>query len=157
MAAFLLGAAVAAGLDSREDGGFGGWVGDGAGGDGWNALRGLVRGCFIGCGCACCGCLSLFGLLPVEFFDESGGEGALFCGIGHFGGGGEGAEFGVGSDFFDELLIAGGFGGARDVEAGDLESVQEQSGAAGVDLVAGDAAKHFADGDLDGGAVFGER
>jgi len=36
-----------------------------------------------------------------------------------------------------------------------LQSVEEEAGAAGVDLVAGDAAEDFADGELDGGTVFG--
>ena len=36
-----------------------------------------------------------------------------------------------------------------------MEAVEEEAGAAGVDLVAGDAAEDFADGELDGGAVFG--
>ena len=44
---------------------------------------------------------------------------------------------------------------AGQVGAGDLEAVEEEAGAAGVDLVAGDAAEDFADGELDGGAVFG--
>ncbi|WP_125484798.1 hypothetical protein [Edaphobacter aggregans] len=36
-----------------------------------------------------------------------------------------------------------------------MQAVEEEAGAAGVDLVAGDAAEDFADGELDGGAVFG--
>ena len=36
-----------------------------------------------------------------------------------------------------------------------MEAVEEEAGAAGVDLVAGDAAEDLADGELDGGAVFG--
>jgi hypothetical protein len=64
-------------------------------------------------------------------------------------------------DLFDDF---GGFGfgvavgrGFGKVEAGDLEAVEEQAGAAGVDVVGGDAAENFADGVLDGGAVFGKR
>jgi hypothetical protein len=57
--------------------------------------------------------------------------------------------------------LGGGFAvrgwGAGQVEAGDLEAVEEETGAFGVDLVAGDAAEDLADGALDGGAVFGER
>jgi hypothetical protein len=49
--------------------------------------------------------------------------------------------------------VAGWFG---EVEAGDLEAVEEQAGAAGVDVVGGDALQDFSDGGLDGGAVFGE-
>jgi hypothetical protein len=44
-----------------------------------------------------------------------------------------------------------------EVEAGDLEAVEEEAGAAGVDVVGGDALEDFADGGLDGGAVFRER
>jgi hypothetical protein len=44
-----------------------------------------------------------------------------------------------------------------EVEAGDLEAVEEQTGSAGVDLVGGDALEDLADGVLDGGAVLGER
>jgi hypothetical protein len=47
-----------------------------------------------------------------------------------------------------------GFG---EVEAGDLEAVEEEAGAAGVDFVGGDALQDFSDGGLDGGTVFGER
>jgi hypothetical protein len=43
------------------------------------------------------------------------------------------------------------------VEAGDLEAVEEETGAAGVDVVGGDALEDFADGGLDGGTVFGKR
>ncbi len=43
------------------------------------------------------------------------------------------------------------------VRAGDLESVEEEAGAAGVDFVGGDALQDFANGGLDGGAVFGQR
>ena len=126
------------GLDSREDGGFGGWVGRW-----WSAFVFL-----------CCGLGFL--LLAFEFFDEDGGEAFALCWSGDFGGGCESAEFGVGGDFFDGRGVAGGFGGSRDVEAGDLESVEEESGAFGVDFVAGDAAEDFADGGLDGAAVFGD-
>jgi hypothetical protein len=44
-----------------------------------------------------------------------------------------------------------------EVEAGDLETVEEETGAAGIDFVGGDALEDFADGLLDGGSVFGER
>jgi len=52
------------------------------------------------------------------------------------------------------VAVGGGFG---EVEAGDLEAVEEEAGAAGVDVVRGDALEDFADGGLDGGAVFRER
>ena len=91
-----------------------------------------------------------------ELFDEGFGEAFLFGGLIDFGLRCEGAEFRVGGDFFDGRGVAGGFGGSRDVEAGDLESVEEESGAFGIDFVAGDAAEDFADGRLDGAAVFGD-
>ena len=57
---------------------------------------------------------------------------------------------------------ASGFGVAADswlgfgeVEAGDLEAVEEEAGAAGVDFVGGDAAEDFANGGLDVGAIVG--
>jgi len=46
--------------------------------------------------------------------------------------------------------------GLREVHGGDLEAVEEKSGAARVDLICGDAAEDLADGDLDGGSVLGE-
>ena len=52
---------------------------------------------------------------------------------------------------------AGGLAGVRwEVEGGDLEAVEEETGATGVDLVGGDATEDLADGELDSGAVFGE-
>ena len=67
----------------------------------------------------------------------------------------------MGGDLFDDF---GGFGsgvavvcGFGEVEAGDLEAVEEQAGAAGVDVVGGDAAEDFSDGMLDGGTVFRQR
>ena len=41
--------------------------------------------------------------------------------------------------------------------AGDLQAVEEQAGAAGVDVVGGDALEDLADGVKDGGPVFGQR
>jgi len=43
-----------------------------------------------------------------------------------------------------------------EIEAGDLEAVEEEAGAAWVDVVGGDALEDFADGGLDGGAIFGQ-
>jgi hypothetical protein len=67
----------------------------------------------------------------------------------------------MGGDLFDDfggfrfgVAVGGGFG---EVEAGDLEAVEEQAGAAGVDVVGGDALEDFADGLLDGGTVFRQR
>jgi hypothetical protein len=61
----------------------------------------------------------------------------------YFGAGGEGAQLGIGDDLFDDFGLFG-FGvmaGQRfgEVEAGDLEAVEEEAGAAGVDVVGGDA------------------
>ena len=74
----------------------------------------------------------------------------------------EGAEVGVDGDFFDDLGLAGillapvavGFG-FGEVEAGDLEAVEEEAGAAGIDVVGGDAAENFADGKLNAGTIVG--
>jgi hypothetical protein len=49
-----------------------------------------------------------------------------------------------------------GFGSGRQVATGDLKAVEEEAGAFGVDLVAGDALEDLTDGELDGGAVVGE-
>ena len=62
-----------------------------------------------------------------------------------FGAGGAGAA-GVGGGLFGVF----GEGGV-----GDLQAVEEQAGAAGIDVVGGDALEDFADGLEDGGAVFG--
>ena len=73
---------------------------------------------------------------------------------------GQGAEGGVEDDFFDGL---GGFGldgcGASggQVGGGDLEAVEEEPGAARVDLVGGDAAKDVGNSELETGAVVGVR
>jgi hypothetical protein len=67
----------------------------------------------------------------------------------------------VRGDLFDDF---GGFGfgvamsrGFGEVEAGDLEAVEEEAGAAGIDVVGGDAAENFSDGLLDGGTIFRQR
>jgi len=68
----------------------------------------------------------------------------------------------VDGDLFDQVglfallvaLVAVGFG-FGEVEAGDLEAVEEEPRAAGIDLVGGDALEDLADGELDGGLVFG--
>ena len=83
-------------------------------------------------------------------------------GFGEFGAGGEGAVDGVGDDLFDQIGfgcvagLAAGRGFAGEVEAGDLQAVEEKAGAFGVDLVGRDALQDLADGGLDGAAVFGE-
>ncbi len=74
------------------------------------------------------------------------------------GGWGEEAVLGVVGDLGDELGGLGGIGlvGLEgQVEAGDLEAVEEQAGAARVDFIGGDTAQDFSDGLLDSAAVFG--
>jgi hypothetical protein len=92
---------------------------------------------------------------------EQSGDGALaFCDRGDFGAGGEDAEGGVDGDLFYGLGFGDGFGGGLEfgeIEAGDLEAVEEESGTAGVDVVGRDALEDLADGVLDGRLVFGER
>jgi hypothetical protein len=91
-----------------------------------------------------------------------------------FGAGRDGAEFGVDDDLFYEgglrdvffvaacasvvaaaSVVTALSGGAGQVDASDLEAVEEEAGALGVDFVAGDAAEDLADGGLDGGAILG--
>ena len=94
-----------------------------------------------------------------------------------FGAGRDGAEFRVDDDLFyegglrDVFFVAdggsvvaaasvvsalpGGAGGAGQVDAGDLEAVEQEAGTFGVDFIVGDAAQDFADRGLDGGAVLG--
>jgi hypothetical protein len=79
---------------------------------------------------------------------------------------GERAVVGVVDDLVYELGFevlglagAGGFRGLLGLGedgGGDLEAVEEESGAAWVDLIGGDALEDLADGLLDGGAVFGD-
>ncbi len=71
----------------------------------------------------------------------------------------EGAERRVVGHVFDRGWLRGGGGwGSRgtlareDVGRG-LEAVEEESGAARIDLVEGDALEYLGDGELDGGAV----
>ena len=94
-------------------------------------------------------------MLPLVPFDGDGRAAACA----ELGLGCEGAEFGVEGDVVD-----GGLGGgvgfalvAGEVEAGDLEAVEEKAGAARVEFIGGDALEDLGDGGLDGGAVFDER
>ena len=106
------------------------------------------------------------------------GEGGAGLGGGDFGAGGEDAVGGVEGDLFYGLIhglgggggfVAGGSGVAAaggwgvgffglfgEGGVGDLQAVEEEAGAAGVDVVGGDALQDFADGLEDGGAVFGQ-
>lgn len=90
--------------------------------------------------------------------DEQGDSAFRSCGLGDVGARGEDAEGGVDGDLFYGLGFRFREGlWFGEVEAGDLEAVEEEAGAARVDVVGGDALQDFADGGLDGGAVFGER
>ena len=97
-----------------------------------------------------------------QFFEEPGGEAVGAGGIvrGEFGAGGESSVAGVGDDLFDDeiFVLAPGLVGfvGREVERGDLEAVEEESGAAGVDGVGRDATENLTDGELDGSAILGE-
>ncbi len=99
-----------------------------------------------------------FGEFLVGHSEELGDDaGAVFL---DFDFGREGAVDGIEGNLFDGLGFDGPAAAGQnfgEVEAGDLEAVEEKAGAAGVDVVGGDAAEHFADGVLDGAAVFGLR
>jgi hypothetical protein len=116
-------------------------------------------------------------LLAVKVPEELADYAEVLLFFDDFGAGRDGAEFGVDDDLFYEgglrdvffvadgasavaaasvvTALSGGTGGAGQVDAGDLEAVEEEAGATGVDVVGGDAAEDLADGGLDGGAVLG--
>jgi hypothetical protein len=77
--------------------------------------------------------------------------------------GGEGAEFGIEFEVFDDGVDFGGFGvgfgsgGAPEVEGGEVEAVEEEAGAFGVEGVGGDAGEDVGDGVLDDVGVFEAR
>jgi hypothetical protein len=82
-----------------------------------------------------------------------------------FGYGSERAVGGIEGDLVDHLrnvfvVLAVGLGvgacGGGQVATGDLEAIEKEAGAFGVDLVAGDALEDLTDGELDGGAVVRE-
>jgi hypothetical protein len=86
------------------------------------------------------------------FQQDSDGAFALRS-FAYFGAWREDTQVGVGGDLFDHfygfrpvVAMGGGFGY---VEAGDLEAVEEQAGAAGVDVVGGDTLEDLSDGVLD--------
>jgi hypothetical protein len=109
-------------------------------------------GCGLtGCGFAGCG----VALFLLEFFEEAGGGAFVLLGDGYAADRGEGAEGWVFDDVLDDVVWDVVGPGLGEVEAGDLEAVEEQAGAAWVDLVGGDALEDVAEGELDGGAVFG--
>jgi hypothetical protein len=97
------------------------------------------------------GYFGLFVFCPL--FEEDLFEG-LFVGCGmEFGDRGEWTVGRVFDDIFNRLNSLRGLFG--EVGAGDLEAVEHEAGALVVDVVGGEAAEDFSDGELDGGAVFG--
>ncbi len=76
---------------------------------------------------------------------------------------GDGPEGGVDGELFHwrlggsvACLAARLLARLREVGGGDLERIEEEAGAARVNVVGGDAAEDLADGELDGGAVLGQ-
>jgi hypothetical protein len=106
-----------------------------------------------------------------QTFEQQGDDGFGLLRCGDFGAGREDAEGRIDDDLFYCLVLGWGFDtgavagvggglaagvGLGQVEAGDLQAVEEETGAAGVDVVGGDALEDLADGGLNGGAVFGQ-
>ena len=83
-----------------------------------------------------------------------GGQDGGLGGFVDLGDGGEIAELWVGDELFDGLVLVLGFACFRKVEAGDLETVEQQPGRFGVEAASGDALQDFGDGGQDGAAVF---
>ena len=90
-----------------------------------------------------------------EVVEEELGEAPAGSAVAEFGFGGEVAVGGVVGDLVDGVGRGFGLGGAGEVGAGGLQAVEQEAGAAGVDVVTRDAADDLADGVLDGGAVLG--
>ncbi len=93
-----------------------------------------------------------FGGLQVGEQGVDDAEGLLFDD--DFGARGEGTEVGVRGDLFDLLGVAFGFAGPGKVEAGDLETVEQEASAFEINLVGGDALQDLSDGALDCAAIF---
>jgi len=94
------------------------------------------------------------GELAVEVFEELLGYG-FFAGLFvAFAARGDGAEGWVFYDFFDHFGGLGGGVGLGEIEAGDLQAVEEQTRAARVDFVGRDALQDLRNGGLDGRTVF---
>jgi hypothetical protein len=90
-------------------------------------------------------------LVHEDFFEVA----AFVAALGEVLGEGDEAEFGVLDDLFDGLRWIGRGLAGREIDAGDLEAVEQEAGAAGVEFVGGEAEQDIADGGLDGGAVLG--
>jgi hypothetical protein len=151
-----VGGAVCYGFDLGEDGGLGGFqvpwlVDDGRGwGDGLATLSALDTG-FTGVEFVLTP-LDL-ALTPVEVLFARGAVGWRRCGLGR-----EEAEFWMEIDLFDDglvgVVVALGVLVFGQVCAGDLEAVEEQAGAFGVDGGGGKALEDLGDGCLNGAAIF---
>ncbi len=97
--------------------------------------------------------LFLLAVLALELFQQFG-DGALAAVVlGELGGRGERAQLGVHHDLLDVGLGDDFLVIFQQVEAGDLQAVEQQAGAARVQVVGGDALQHLPDGVLDGAAV----
>lgn len=72
----------------------------------------------------------------------------------HFAAGGDGSVDRVCGDLFDEEGWLFFRFTLRQVEAGDLQSVEEEAGSAGIDVVGGYAFEDLADGVLNGASIF---
>jgi hypothetical protein len=109
-------------------------------------LWGFYGGCFLCCFWVRCGADT------AEFFKEEF-CGAFFAEAFDGGCGSKGAEGGVFGDLGDhDGLGSLGIGFWKD-ESGGLEAVEEQAGAARVEVVGGDALEDLREGELDAGAV----
>jgi hypothetical protein len=88
-------------------------------------------------------------LFHEDFFEVA----AAIVAFGEVLGKGEEAEFRVLFDVGDGLGGVHGVFLPGEVERGDLEAVEEETGAAGIEFVRCEAKDHFGDGALDGGAL----
>ena len=150
------GGRVCGGLNTQA-GDFGCGLGDFVGG---GVVGGYADGGFAFAVALELAALGFFGKLElfeafefVEMFEEELG-GAFAAVVAEPGGRSEEAVVGIVDDLGDGLFgffFGIGFG---EVVAGDLEAVEHDAGAAGIDLAGGHEAQDFADGVLDGAAVF---
>jgi hypothetical protein len=106
----------------------------------------------------------VFAGLGFHFAEQPADCAEAFLFWGDFGAWGDGAQLGVDGDLFDDfdglvvgVALARGGLGLGEIEAGDLEAVEEEAGATWVDVIRGDALQNLADGGLDCGSVFGKR
>jgi hypothetical protein len=93
---------------------------------------------------------TILDVVPVALVDGDGALAELVRG-------GEWAEFGIEGEVVDGGLGSFAGRGFGEVQAGGLERIEEQAGAAWVEVVGGDALDDLADSGLDGAAVLDER